>query len=84
MQTRTITYEENDYVFVLDFKSTRNGFAHLCTITRNGSELAKAKCNYINRTWEPYPYYSVMCKAIDKIGHENVKAYLLEVINRAR
>lgn len=84
MQTRTITYDGIDYVFVLDFKNTRTGFAHLCTITRNGSELAKAKCNYINRTWEPYPYYSAMCKAIAKIGHEDVRAYLLGVVNNAR
>jgi hypothetical protein len=47
-------------------EKTRNGFRHLATLLFNGSEVDKAKCCYLNRTWERYEFQSVMSNLIEK------------------
>lgn len=55
------------------YQSTRTGFRHLCFITRmwdNGKPNTKdyiAKVCYINRTWEEYPYQTVLREALKTI-----------------
>lgn len=51
---------------VCESKSTRNGFKHEATLLIGGYEHAKAKCMYLNRTWESYQYHSVIQKVLEK------------------
>lgn len=46
--------------------STRNGFKHEAVLLLNGREMDRAKCNYINRTWEQFTYQSVLNKLVEK------------------
>jgi predicted transcriptional regulator len=56
----------NDVTIVCDGKKTRNGFRHEATVFKNNYEVGFAKVNYLNRTWESYPFQTVMLKAVDK------------------
>lgn len=80
MQTRNVIVNDNVYVFVCTSENTRTGFAHRCFITRNGFEIAKARCGYINRTWERYQYHSVMCEAISKVTDKEVAKALTDFV----
>lgn len=84
MQTRNIVVNDDVYVMVCTSENTRTGFAHRCFITRNGFEIAKGRCGYINRTWEPYQYHSVMCEAISKVADKEVAKALKEFVDSAR
>lgn len=44
--------------------STRSGFTHVSKLYRNNALVCKAKCHYINRTWESYPFQSSMKKVL--------------------
>ena len=52
--------------FINTAKSTRNGFYHKTKLYINSEFILECKCNYLNRTWESYPYQSVMKKALYK------------------
>lgn len=45
--------------------NTRNGFKHEAEIQKNGCTIARAKVNYINRTWERYDYETAIHKAVN-------------------
>lgn len=45
---------------------TRSGFRHLATLLRNGNEIQKGKCTYLNRTWESYEFQSVLFNVMGK------------------
>jgi hypothetical protein len=47
------------------YNSSRSGFSHTSELY-NGNLIATAKCNYINRTWEVYPFQSSMRQAVAK------------------
>ena len=55
------------------YQSTRTGFRHLCFMTHmceDGDPSTKdyiAKCVYYNRTWEKYPYETVLREALKAI-----------------
>lgn len=55
------------------YQSTHTGFRHLCFLTSmcEDSEPSTkdyiAKCIYANRTWERYPYETVLREAVNKI-----------------
>lgn len=50
-----------------EYKSTRNGFSHTSYLwDDNFNLLATAKCNYINRTWESYPFQTSMKKVVEQ------------------
>lgn len=63
----------NKYRLTCYYQSTRTGFRHLCFLTsmcEDGEPNTKdylAKCTYINRTWECFPYASVLEEAVTKI-----------------
>ena len=52
--------------FINTAKSTRNGFYHKTGLYINSEFILECKCNYLNRTWELYPYQSAMKKALYK------------------
>ena len=56
----------NTYSIVCESQSTRSGFRHIATLMQNGRELDSTKMTYINRTWEAYPFQSVLIAMLDK------------------
>lgn len=68
----------NDYILVNEFKSTRSGFNHISTLfSPDGVKISKHTCHYINRTWEPFPYYSSMLCAVDD-AEEEIKNLIID------
>ena len=55
-----------DFNVLCECKSRRNGFKHIATLFRNGSDVDEAKALYINRTWEQFRYDTVIKKLIYK------------------
>jgi len=57
--------EVNGFTFVNSHGATREGFYHKTELYNEaGQMIAKARVNYINRTWEVYPYQTSMMKAV--------------------
>ena len=50
--------------FINTAKSTRSGFYHKTELYIDSKFILECKCNYINRTWEAYPYQSVMKQSL--------------------
>lgn len=71
--TRKTLSNGHEYIFVCQSRGTRNGFAHDCSLMRDGREISKATCNYLNRTWESYRFRTVMKNAIYKLIDERIK-----------
>ena len=60
--------------FKNEYKSSRSGFSHISKLYHeSGNLLAEAKCNYINRTWEVYPFQSSMRQAVAKAIENEIK-----------
>lgn len=71
-QDFTVTINNTEYQLTCFYQSTRSGFRHLCFRKLPPNEVPNtndymAKCTYINRTWECYPYESVLREAVNKI-----------------
>lgn len=90
----TMTLKTNDHNFVArfdcTFEGTRYGFRHLCILIYydlnddiiDGS--AHDKCCYYNRTWESYPYRTVMRKTVMRAIDErkqSIRADILKEFN---
>ena len=41
-------------------KQNRNGFTHNATVRLGSDNVVTARCAYCNRTWESYPFESVL------------------------
>ena len=69
-----------DYVKIFNFKNTklvkgiqavcyteptRSGFRHVAHICSGGRQIARAKCTYLNRTWESFKFENVLKRAIE-------------------
>ena len=67
----------NEITFENRTSSTKYGFKHITTLTVNGAKY-RASAQYYNRTWEPYPYYTTMCKAASKVDDPAIRADLLQ------
>ena len=50
--------------FINNYGSTRNGFFHKSKLFFKGELIGEARASYLNRTWESYPYQSVMKQAV--------------------
>ena len=59
---------DQDNVIVCEYQKTRSGFRHVAVLTRNGREIDRTKCCYLNRTWESYEYETVISKLLVKTG----------------
>jgi hypothetical protein len=57
------------------YESTRGGFRHMSEVYIDGVFMHESKCNYSNRTWEMYPFQSVMKNAL----HEMIDARKAEL-----
>lgn len=58
------TFAMGKITVVCEFESTRSGFRHIAVLLINGCERGRAKCCYLNRTWECFQYESVLRKLI--------------------
>ena len=70
MELRKITINDSEYIFINESKSNKRGFYHKTTLFVNDVELTTQKVQYYNRTWEMYPFESVMRKAINTLIEE--------------
>ena len=68
------------YSVVCNSESTRNGFRHIAVLHKNGYEIARAKCSYLNRTWESYQFESVLLKLVNDFIVDCDKQKYREVI----
>jgi hypothetical protein len=71
----------DEYTVVCTWEPRRGGFRHVAVLLRNGSEVDRTKCLYVNRTWERFTYQSVLCKIIDKHFKGDERDFFLGTIN---
>jgi hypothetical protein len=76
MEIRKITANGNEYEFINNSRSTRNGFAHDTTLFKNGCKIGTASCHYLNRTWEWYRYQTVMQRCIKNIEENRYNRFI--------
>jgi len=65
------------YTVVCDWYSRRNGFTHTAALFANGVEVGRSKVHWCNRTWEAFPYQSVINKVIRENITKNPEKYYL-------
>lgn len=66
----------NEWDFVNNYWETSNAWGHECHLLKNGSEMAKARARYYNRTWEKYTYQSVMLEAVYNARKDHLDHYI--------
>jgi len=76
-----IVIGDKKYVFFNRYENCRDGFNHHSEVFA-GHLSARAKCHYINRTWESYTYQSVMRQAV-QVLIANEEEHVLWVEGRA-
>lgn len=70
-------------------QSTRTGFRHLCFITSmckdkpNTKDYIARAC-YINRTWEEYPYQTVLRQALNTIYQRRMSNQISSAMDTVR
>ena len=57
---------DKDYTVVVWAEDTRTGFRHLAKLMYKGREIESSKAVYYNRTWESYPFQTVIHDVIRK------------------
>jgi len=72
------------YSVVCNFEKTRGGFRHIAVLHKNGYEIARAKCTYLNRTWESYEFESVLLKLVNDFMAQCDKQKYRDVIKNFR
>lgn len=80
---RIFTLDET-YNVVCNFEKTRNGFRHIAVLHKNGFEIARAKCTYLNRTWEAYEFQEVLYKIVNDFIAQCDQQKYREVIKNFR
>lgn len=60
--------------FTNEFRNTRNGFCHISKLYIDSKLVSEAKCSYLNRTWESYPFQSVMRKVVNQTIENEILA----------
>ena len=63
--------------FINSYGKTRNGFYHKTELYIDSEFILECKCNYLNHTWESYPYQSVMKDAL----HNAIESEILREKN---
>ena len=75
--------------FINNYGSTRSGFFHKSELFYNSELLSEARASYLNRTWESYPYQSVMKQAVrnaieNEIAEEKSKRQIKRLTKQLR
>ena len=69
METKVISLNGDTFRFECERINWHSrGFAHVCTLFRNGHEMCSERAEYLNRTWEAYPYQTVMLMCTKKVA----------------
>ena len=69
METKVISLNGDTFRFECEYIDLHGkGFAHTCKLSRNGHELCTEQADYLNRTWEAYPYQTVMLMCAKKVA----------------
>ena len=69
MMLYTKTLNGKNYNFICEYKNTRSGFKHECTVLNSANvQIGFAKICYMNRTWESYTFQTVLKKAARVAG----------------
>ena len=76
MLARTVKVNDKEFQFINAYRKNRSGFVHECEL-HIGGRVFDAKCQYYNRTWEPYTFQTVMVNALYNYS-DYVKSYLKE------
>ncbi len=68
------TFQINPDVYVVcEIKDSRSGFTHHATLVVNGVDKKKAKRVYCNRTWESFPFETVVKKVLRDTEYKDEK-----------
>jgi len=70
------TFRYGDISVECRSESTRSGFRHIAVLFDGYREIDRAKCCYLNRTWERFEFESVLHKLRDK--NELLKVAMIE------
>lgn len=81
MKTFNISFGGSVFEFVCDFSKTRNGFAHVVNIIKNGCDLGRVKVNYLNRTWESWNFQTACLRAVDKYLRGDEKVFVFDELS---
>lgn len=73
MEIKRYEVNGNKYEFVCEYFETYRNWGHKVCLLKNGRELQKAKCIYINRTWENYRFQTCMLKALSQEIEEQIE-----------
>ena len=65
METIKKNIAGTEFTFEVAYKGKRYGFAHDCKLFIGSEQIASARCNYSNRTYEAYRFQTVMLHAVD-------------------
>lgn len=77
-----LAIEGKEIIFINSWHGTGSGFVHDTDLYIDGWRGITTRCHYINRTWERYPYQTVMLQAVHTLQEEEIKrekAYFLQV-----
>ena len=73
METKIISLNGDTFRFELKHGNVSgHGFYHTCTLYRNGTQVARDRVQYLNRTWEAYRFQTVMLCCARKINNEEL------------
>jgi len=62
----------NEAEIVCESEGTRYGFRHLATLYINGLDCLTDKCCYYNRTWEAFPFQTVVLRLLEKAVKDTI------------
>ena len=79
-----------EYSIICESEGTRYGFRHIAVLLYNGNEIDRHKACYYNRTWEQYPFESIIKELVHKHFGNDTKDYeksikyreIMEIINK--
>jgi len=67
------TINNNTYEFVNESFNNYRNWGHKTKLYKNNELISEGKCIYLNRTWESYPYQTVMGVTIGNLIDEEIK-----------
>lgn len=76
METRQAIINGKTFLFINRYANSRSGFNHISTLMCDGMEVGEATQHYINRTWEPYTYRSVMYRVVYEMIQDRLNRYI--------
>lgn len=60
-----VTVDGEQFLFTLYTYGNASGFVHFAILSKNGEQLAHAKAQYYNRTWERFEGQSVYRQCVE-------------------